>query len=492
MLYFIIALIVCLSVISSAFSHDAAHTHTHSTRTFVPNVKHIQDVKAFLAHEHTHKVHSHEVSLKSGEKKTVTRCANRDLTVDEIHRAFAKAQVSLDAKGLRKIDGVLQSTDLQDMGMNEVVKGRDTPFIVHKGKRGFEVPVRYIVLKQDDGSMPGTYTTADGVQHNDYESLVTAENLESQTQELNNFFGKYGWHFKTQAIVEYKNSATYSNWEPENSWAYFYTQEQLGGLDPNEAACTAFDEDFNLIPGSTLNACTVKSATREGGMDVLNVWIDAITAKSGLLGYASFPFFSAGDNDGVVIDVGSLPRGEWPYDLGGTLVHEAGHWLGLLHTFQGGCDKQSPSLSKAARKGALQSFGPGGDFVSDTPAESEAFTGGCPAGTPESSYPDSCSGSMRGFEGRDPVHNVMDYGYDECLTQVTDGQFTNAHMMWRAFRERRDGICYSAPDIMIPDCKCHSSCATCGYSEWPIKTNNCLTCAQGNDVDSTGHCPKML
>ena len=140
----------------------------------------------------------------------------------------------------------------------------------------------------------------------------------------------------------------------------------------------------------------MKAALRVGGANTLNFYVN--NAGGLYLGWATFPFWYAGDplQDGVVVLYSSLPDGDCcgaqVYDQGDTGTHEVGHWLGLFHTFQGGC-------------AAVYN-----DFVADTPSERKPNFG-CPVGA------DTCPG-----DGLDPIENFMDYTEDPCMYRFTAGQ----------------------------------------------------------------------
>ncbi|WP_248960476.1 zinc metalloprotease [Sphaerisporangium perillae] len=152
------------------------------------------------------------------------------------------------------------------------------------------------------------------------------------------------------------------------------------------------------------NEAAMKQRLRKGGADALNLYIAQFSEL--VLGYATYPHWYQTNPalDGVVVDWRSLPGGALrDFGKGYTAVHEIGHWLGLLHTFENGC--ASP-----------------GDSVDDTPPE--AFpTQGCPP------RKDSCPDN-----GDDPVHNFMDYAHDRCMSEFTAGQAARMRDMWTAYR----------------------------------------------------------
>jgi hypothetical protein len=163
----------------------------------------------------------------------------------------------------------------------------------------------------------------------------------------------------------------------------------------------------------------MKTALRRGDAHALNIYTGINDGS--LLGWATFPksYNKHPLDDGVVIAFDSMPGGglEFPfdptqepdgliaYDRGDTSTHEVGHWLGLFHTFEGGCAKN-------------------GDRIDDTPAEAEPQFF-CVAR-------DSCTGKK--FPGFDPINNFMDYVDDDCMFEFTTDQEGRMRDQWETYR----------------------------------------------------------
>jgi len=189
-----------------------------------------------------------------------------------------------------------------------------------------------------------------------------------QMDVLNSAFAGTGFTFSLAGITRHKN----------NQW---YTGCYSSGAESKMKQLLAVD------PATTMNVYTC-------------------SPTGGILGYARFPdsYPETSYMHGVVLLDESLPGGSAaPYNLGDTGTHEVGHYLGLYHTFQGGCNAP-------------------GDYVADTPAEASAAYG-CPTGR------DTCSGG-----GADPILNFMDYTDDSCMNQFSSGQTTRMHDMVNTYK----------------------------------------------------------
>jgi len=197
---------------------------------------------------------------------------------------------------------------------------------------------------------------------------ITTTMINNQINVLNSAYSSWGWQFNLVTTTRTTNSTWFTG-------CYSATYENQ-----------------------------MKNALRQGTADDLNIY--SCAPSGGILGYATFPssYASAPKNDGVVVLYSSLPGGTAsPYNEGDTGTHEVGHWMGLYHTFQGGC-------------------GGSGDGVSDTPAEkSPAY--GCPTGR------NTCNTA-----GNDPIENFMDYSDDYCMFKFTSGQDARMDSMFTTYR----------------------------------------------------------
>ncbi|KAK7539295.1 uncharacterized protein J3D65DRAFT_675461 [Phyllosticta citribraziliensis] len=122
--------------------------------------------------------------------------------------------------------------------------------------------------------------------------------------------------------------------------------------------------------------------------------------------------------DGVMLSIETLPgdsrASDEAYNMGRSLLHEVGHWFGLMHIFHDGCDPD---------------FEFGGDKVLDTPPQPSSSEDCFDEGTTRQTCPDGFPRSMTG--------NLMDYQDDICTYGFTPGQIKRMHSTWILHRVGR-------------------------------------------------------
>ena len=196
-----------------------------------------------------------------------------------------------------------------------------------------------------------------------------------------------------------------------------------------------------------------------------NIWVLDFASQESLLGYAQFPSQSglqgiptnggAANTDGVVIqytsfgntEKGTFPIMKAPYNLGRTLSHEAGHWLGLRHIWgDGTC---------------------GNDFVDDTPAQASESRG--------------CQKGRQSCNTTNMVENYMDYSDDACFNIFTNGQ-----------KGRMRAVMELSPlrGSLLTSNVCGTTVAAAPIPNFQANTRRVLLGGQVNFTDLSGNFPR--
>lgn len=169
------------------------------------------------------------------------------------------------------------------------------------------------------------------------------------------------------------------------------------GITRTQTSSGAFNTNNNVKSAGTGGANPWPSS------QYLNVWVCDLVM--GLGGYGQFPGGPSA-TDGIVVDYLTVTAS------GRTTTHEVGHWLGLPHIFQDGCQGNTPSTCLSA-----------GDRVCDTPQQGSAGFG-CNFGA------NTCTETPTNYP--DMIENFM--SYNSCQNMFSLGQATRMASIINTFR----------------------------------------------------------
>ena len=238
------------------------------------------------------------------------------------------------------------------------------------------IPVYFHVLHKSDGT-----------------GYITRQRIDDQIAVLNDDFAgtSFGGNSGFDTTIQFELMDV--NYVESDEW---YTD--AGPYDNSE-----FKSSLAQNPEQYINIYTNDSGRAATGL--------------GILGYATLPPGSAGSgDDGVVMlhsTIGGRNNGYSVFDQGRTLVHEIGHYLGLLHTF----DDEVCSNTYTTQ-----------DLIVDTPAQSA---------------PDYGTSPSTGCGVTSAIENFMNYSNDSAMYTFTEEQ-TN-RMICSQTSYRPDGYSFETP-----------------------------------------------
>ncbi|MEP7277350.1 MAG: M43 family zinc metalloprotease [Bacteroidota bacterium] len=176
--------------------------------------------------------------------------------------------------------------------------------------------------------------------------------------------------------------------------------------DPTNIATNGITRDqspYTVMGGTNYYSDdqNVKNINRWNPLCYINIWL-VKSIPTSVVGYAYLPPAHGSNVDGIIIESAYFGSS---YSNDVVAVHEMGHYLGLYHSFEGGCTNTDCSTD--------------GDKVCDTPPDQST------AGISCTSSANSCSTDiLSGFatDQNDLTQDYMDYGNFNCMKVFTQGQ----------------------------------------------------------------------
>lgn len=228
---------------------------------------------------------------------------------------------------------------------------------------------------------------------------------------------------RAQIAVDHLNDA-FAN---SNEYYDFFGQNVeirfcLAAQDPEGNETEGFTSHTSVYSNvdADNNDLYLKDIVRWDPFHYVNIWVvnDIWSASlgSGVAGYAYFPQAHGSNVDGIVVEYNFFGN---TVDNDKVLIHELGHYFGLYHTFEGGCQNNDCTTD--------------GDRVCDTPPDNSNYPSDCfslpntcSSDTDDASINNPFRSDALGGLGDQPdmIQNYMDYGYANCQHLFTNGQST--------------------------------------------------------------------